>query len=112
MKLSYLTKKLSLLASAPSSDSPNSTSAMTVRARGPGDQRGISVWPKVSVDSAPQYRFMAFAAATPTEKTISTNGAMPCVNHASPATKLPLGAARPTIAPSTMGKNEPKVQPQ
>ena len=85
---------------------------MQVRARGPGDQLGTKVCPNVSVESAPQYRFMALAAATPTEKTISTKGAIPTVSDARPAMRLPLGAARPTAAPSTIGRNEPRVQPQ
>src|ERR1700730_5277225 len=98
---------------APASAEPNSTNATTMRALGPGDHLGNKVWPKVSVESAPQYRFNALDEAMPTEKTISTSGEIPAVTSASPCTRPPpLGAARPTIAPRIMGSNEPRVQPQ
>src|ERR1700761_6314291 len=101
-----------LPSNAPVSEMANITREITVRAVAPGDQLGTSVWPNVRVERAPQYRFIAFAVATPTERTINTNGARPSVTVARPATRLPLGAARPTTAPSTMGKIDPSEQPQ
>ena len=107
-----MTRKAAFPNTAPATDRTKNTKHMAVRARGPGDQRGNTVWPKVSADNAPQYKFMALAAATATENTMSTSGAMLPVSEASPAIKLPLGAASPTNAPNTMGRNEPSTQPQ
>ena len=102
-----------MLKIAPVSAKPNSTNATIVRARGPGDQEGNRVWPKVSVESAPQYRFIALDEAMPTEKTINTRGAIPEVSNATPCTSpTPFGTATPTMAPRIMGSSEPKVQPQ
>src|ERR1700727_2492721 len=96
-----------LPSNAPVSDTANITSEMTVRAEAPGDQLGTRVCPNVRVDSAPQYRFIALAVATPTERTINTNGAILSVAVASPATRLSLGAASPTTTPSAIGRIEP-----
>src|ERR1700735_4725653 len=102
--------KASLLKMAPVSATANKINVTIVRARGPGDHRGNRVWPKVIVESAPQYKFIALDEAIPIEKTMSTSGVIPLVNTERPCTKPPSGTARPITAPKIMGRSDPKVQ--
>src|SRR5665213_2393857 len=112
MNSKYFARNAFWASSAPASDMARSARVAVVRARAPGDQRGMSVWPTLRTESAPQYRFSAFAVAIPTEKTMRTSGAMPWVGAVSPATRLMLGAASATVAPRTIGRTDPSVQPQ
>ena len=100
----------------PSTDSSTAASASTMtvpaRAAARGDQRAASVWPMVSVESAPQYRFMAFVGSMARVNTTSATGARPPVSCTSPLTTSSPAMQTPISAPRIIGNADPSAQPQ
>src|SRR5579863_31359 len=112
MKLVYSTRKLRCPNKATATDASHSATAINPRARALPDHEGKNVCNTVIDDNAPQYRFIALAAAIPRESTITTSPLMPCVRPVRPFTTFPSATERPMTVPSTMGNIDPSEHPQ
>ncbi len=100
----------------PSTDSSSAVSASAittmVRAVARGDHCGANVWPMVSVESAPQYRFMALVGSMAMVNATRASGAKPPVSSPKPLTTSSPAMQAPISAPRTIGTAEPSAHPQ